>query len=428
MKLFGLNIERVRNANRRAVTNDTPVVPASGGVALTWGQLLRSQHGLDIPTFYRCVEMISGSIAQMPIEVLDKKRKQVAHALDEVFEEPTNLLTKYELMHQLMQSTLLNGNGFMHIERASDGHVVGLRWLESTHVSIYYVPTINKLAYECVDVGTGLIDPMDMVHLKFMSYDGINGQGADKIGSKAIGLARATDDAARAYFDNNCNINGIIAVHSAINEKQRADIKETWKDTYTTKGGGIAVLGGNMDFQPVSSKPNDSQMVESRQQNTLEVCRLFGINPVLVGCNTGATFSNFETAQNEFVVRTLMPYTAMIEAEFTKKLLTSRDKGRRVCLDESCLLRADKAAESSYYTQLCTNGILTINEARQQLGYEPVKGGDDIRIPFSDANQNKVAGNDEGNDKGGKKDDGNTQAGGTAEGDNNNNPKNSQNE
>jgi hypothetical protein len=56
----------------------------------------------------------------------------------------------------------------------------------------------------------------------------------------------------------------------------------------------------------------------------------------------------------------------MIEEEFSRKL------NRPVNLDESYIIKADKQKEASYYTSLVQNGLLSINEAREKLGYEPI--------------------------------------------------------
>ena len=61
-----------------------------------------------------------------------------------------------------------------------------------------------------------------------------------------------------------------------------------------------------------------------------------------------------------------------------------------VDLDETALLKTDKAATASYFSTLTTNGILTRNEARVALGHAPVDGGDTLQVAFSDIAQNTI--------------------------------------
>ena len=47
----------------------------------------------------------------------------------------------------------------------------------------------------------------------------------------------------------------------------------------------------------------------------------------------------------------------------------------------------------TYY--LVTNGLMTPNEARQQLGLPSIDGADSLIIPFTDVNQNTINNKDE---------------------------------
>ena len=44
-------------------------------------------------------------------------------------------------------------------------------------------------------------------------------------------------------------------------------------------------------------------------------------------------------------------------------------------------LQPELRDSAAYYTALVNGGIITINEARDQLGYETLEGQDEIRVP-----------------------------------------------
>ncbi len=56
---------------------------------------------------------------------------------------------------------------------------------------------------------------------------------------------------------------------------------------------------------------------------------------------------------------------------------------------------------SAYYTSLVNGGIITPNEARERLGFEPVEGAEDIRVPAN------IAGSATNPDEGGRPEEGN---------------------
>lgn len=86
----------------------------------------------------------------------------------------------------------------------------------------------------------------------------------------------------------------------------------------------------------------------------------------------------------------------MIENELTRKLVPN-EKNVKIILDTTQYLRANKKGQSEYYTALVSGGILSINEARMELGYPAIDGGETPIIPYTDINQNKVSGKQEDN-------------------------------
>ncbi len=145
-----------------------------------------------------------------------------------------------------------------------------------------------------------------------------------------------------------------------------------------------------MSYQPIQLSAEDSQLLQSRLFQVEEICRFFGVNPVLVGDLSHSSYSTLEAAQTEFLVHTLQPYIVMVEEEFTKKLLKPSESNLEINLDETAILRTDKAALASYYGTLLDKGILCINEVREELGYGEIEGGDKHLIAYTDINQNTV--------------------------------------
>jgi hypothetical protein len=63
-------------------------------------------------------------------------------------------------------------------------------------------------------------------------------------------------------------------------------------------------------------------------------------------------------------------------------------------------MRGDMKTTSEYLTTLTSGGIITINEARGQLGLSPVEGGDEIIMPYTKIEDNKINKTDEDGDQG----------------------------
>ena len=92
----------------------------------------------------------------------------------------------------------------------------------------------------------------------------------------------------------------------------------------------------------------------------------------------------------EFVTHTLFPYITLVEEEFTRKLIKPSEKDLYIDLDENFILKSDKTSQASYLSTLVSNGIMTPNEARQQLGFNAIEGGDKIMVAYSKVEDNTI--------------------------------------
>ena len=353
---------------------------------------------MNLSAVYRAVELISNSIASLPIKILiqDESGKNEAdkHPLNYVFSDRNtdNLISRFTLMKLLVQSVLLRGNGFALIERAN-GNVKALRYLEPNDVNIVYDKIKNKLYYD-IPMLKQRVEPKEMIHLVMFSYDGVKGLSVLQNAARSLGIAHSSENAAKSFFDNGMMINGILKVQGPVNQKQREDLRSAWNETYTANGSGIAILQGNMEYQSVQLSAKESQMLESRQFSVTDIARFFGINPVLLGDLSKVSFNTLEAVQNEFLVHTLQPYISMIENEFDRKLLRQSEDNLSITLETNEILRTDKAAQSNYYSTLINSGVLSINEVRKELGYNGIgEDGDKHIIPFTDVSQNTIENN-----------------------------------
>jgi len=369
---------------------------ASGALPFFTGN--NQYSAMNLSAVYRAVELISNSIASLPIKILiqDESGKNEAdkHPLNYVFSDrnTNNLISRFTLMKLLVQSVLLRGNGFALIERAN-GNVKALRYLEPNDVNIVFDKIKNKLYYD-IPMLKQRVEPKEMIHLVMFSYDGVKGLSVLQNAARSLGIAHSSENAAKSFFDNGMMINGILKVQGPVNQKQREDLRSAWNETYTANGSGIAILQGNMDYQSVQLSAKESQMLESRQFSVTDIARFFGINPVLLGDLSKVSFNTLEAVQNEFLVHTLQPYISMIENEFDRKLLRQSEDNLSITLETNEILRTDKAAQSNYYSTLINSGVLSINEVRKELGYNGIgEDGDKHIIPFTDVSQNTIENN-----------------------------------
>lgn len=400
MELFGSNILR-RNKpphphHHEGEKQPLQYVGCAANGALPFFPMSSQRSAMCLSAVYRATELISNSIASLPIKVFreatEGKNEVTEHPIAYLFNDRNadSIISKFTLIKLLVQSVLLKGNGFALIERAADRTPISLRYLEAGDVLINYDKVKNTLTYD-VPMLKKKIAPRDMLHFMMFSYDGVNGLSVLKHADRSLGIAQAAENSARNYYDNGGQLNGVLTVQGALSQQQRQDIRAAWTETYTAGGSGVAILQGNMSYQPIQLSAKDSQMLESREYNVTDIARFFGISPVLLGDLSKSSYSTLEAVQTDFLVHCLQPYVTMMENELTRKLLQPHETNLTVCLEENELLRTDKAAQSNYYSTLIQCGVMSINEVRKELGYNGIgEDGDKHIIPYSDIQTNTI--------------------------------------
>lgn len=353
------------------------------------------KNAIGLSAFFSATNLISNSIALLPVsenQLNDNKRTVVENSnITPLFYNM--FLTKFNVFKKIVEDVILKGNGYLYINRDEAGHPKSLTYLRPSQVAIQYNELTQDLYYLVTSsnkVTKKKILDKDMCHFVMHSNDGVNGLSIISYATRTIDSANATEQSAKQFFDSGCSINGIVRLKNPIvSDKQRNDIRQNWSQIH---GGdncsGVCVLSGVEDFTPITSDPNKSQMLETRRFNITEVARWFNINPILLGDLSHTAYNDIEAANIEFVQHTLLPWIEMIQNELTRKLIVN--KKRYIDLDENVLLKSNKTNMANFCKTLVTGGIMTPNEARAQLGLNPMDGCDRLIIAYSKIDDNTI--------------------------------------
>jgi len=392
MKIFGWNINKreKRNFEQPSISYEQQVANA-----LNFPFLNFNESPYTLSAFHRCVELISSSVANLPISVLfidrqGNKKQRNNHRLNVVFQNM--LLTRYQFIHNLVKDVITSGNAFAYIHRDNGGNVKQITYLQPSEVQVVYNKQRGELYYQIPSISKQQkIEPYDIIHLVQNSKDGIVGTSTLSLMNRTLKGAGYAEKTALNLFENNGQSpRGILTVESQLTKAQREDIKEKWASNLSSNG--VCVLQGNMRYQSLSATANDQQLLESRKFHQEQICQFLGIPPQLLGMGEP---KNIEELTNQFLTFTLQPIITLIEEEFTRKLFAPSEKNFRIDLDENSMLRMSKSAQAAFFSSMIERGILSINEVRSELGYESIgEQGNKHIIPFTDIEQNTINNSD----------------------------------
>ena len=112
----------------------------------------------------------------------------------------------------------------------------------------------------------------------------------------------------------------------------------------------------------------------------------------------GTQISNIESVNIQFLLQCIQPILTLIEEEMNRKLISPTERDSiYIDFDETELLRTNKQSTATYLQLLVNSGIMTRNEARVQLGLNPVDGADKLSVSYSDIQQNTIKEDSENN-------------------------------
>jgi len=329
-----------------------------------------------------CVRVLSSSVAGLPLHLyrrLPNGGKEIAREVPLyriLHERPNGWQTSYEWREQIMLHLLTHGQAFVEI--AGAGPATQLIVLHPSRMQVERIEN-GRLRYRYrEDRGTETIYSQDAImHLRWLSDDGVNGMVPVELARDAIGLARACEIHGASFFGNGARPGVVLSTDSTISAEAAEALRNGWERMHrgSERSHRTAVLqGGLKPIEIGGGNMQESQFLETRRFAVEEICRIYGVPPHLVGDLTRSSFSNIEQQSLDFVTNGLMPWLRRIELAVGRDLIT--DDTLFAEFDTRGSLRADAAGRGAYYNTLWNLGVLSVNEIRALENLNPVEGGD----------------------------------------------------
>ena len=350
------------------------------------GVKIDSDTAIQSTVVLACARVLAESIASLPLHLYrrttDRAGKTIAreHPLyRRLHTAPNSWQTSFEWREQQVLWLALWGNSYNEIRPGAAGAVSELWPLHPSRMKVERIEN-GRLRYRFRDEkGTEVIYSQDQImHIRWMSDDGVNGMVPVELARDAIGLARACEIHGARYFGNGARPGVVLVTPNEMKPEAAASLRDNWERMHRgpDRSSKTAVLTGGLDAKELTGASNqESQFLETRRFQIEEVCRLYRVPPHLVGDLTRSSFSNIEQQSIDFVQHTLLPWLRRFETAFERDLIT--DETMFAEFDTRGLLRGDATARSAYYQTLYNLGVASINEIRGWESLDPVDGGDE---------------------------------------------------
>ena len=327
---------------------------------------------LGIPAVFACVRVLAESVAALPLLVYkrdalgDRTRADGFSLYDLLHRSPNPLQTSFELREMLMGHLCLRGNAYAYIEREM-GEVMALWPLHPDRMTVEVKGRDLLYRYQIRDKEL-LYPGAEILHIKGLSSDGVMGLSPLDLCRDTWGSAKATSDYAANYFRNDASPGGLLTTAQQINAQSMSNLRESWEHGYKGKGNKhrVAILDGGLEWKSIGVNPEQSQMIDSRKFDVVEIARIFRVPLNLVMDYERSTYSNVTEQNRSFLTHTLRPWLTRFEQSMERALLTEKER-RKYNVEHltADLLRANTKERYESYKLGKEAGFLSTNEIRR---------------------------------------------------------------
>ena len=131
-----------------------------------------------------------------------------------------------------------------------------------------------------------------------------------------------------------------------------------------------------MGFKPVESGVSEQQTLSKR-----DIASIFHVPPQLIGDTASATYNNYKEARLSLYMEAVLPWLHVFVRDWNETI--GRDLNSRLAVDRDSFegIAAARNEATERVHKLWTAGLITQNEARRDLEYDPAEGGDVFYAP-----------------------------------------------
>jgi len=355
-------------ALRGTAREDWDAYYGTGPIPTLSGVNIDESSAMTISALYAALNFLAGVVASLPLRVYRSlpgggKERAVDHPLyDRLHAKPNSLgMTAWQWVYTSVMHKYLWGNWWTVVGRPS--YELTPLMPDRTWIN-YLSPTIVRTKD---NVGAEiLLDRRDVLLVPHVSLGGIMGKGVVAYARESLGLIKAQEQFASAFFGSGTKAGGFVQIPAGqgMDEDTRHGLQADFNEKYGKLGESwkAIFLSGGAEWKPQDIDAAKAQALESRLFSVAEVSRWTGLAPHLLHDLSRATFSNIEELDLALVMFTLTPIVTQIEQAMNLTFFTDAERRQYyVKFELKGLLRGNIAARTAFYTAMIDRGVFHAN-------------------------------------------------------------------
>lgn len=340
-----------------------------------------------------CIATLAMSYPEPPLQVIKKSTGEplINHRLQKLLDRPNINMSGKMFSLQNITYAAIGGSSLIHKVRNGSGMVIEL--------IPYHIGFIRPERGEQTWIKQYLYNPgngrpeipikvEDIIHLRWPSVD----PSEPWLPIAPLRLAAYdtdTDNELTRYQYTLLKNNSVppVAIETPEDAPEMSDedyerFMQRWQLKHSGSNRGLpAILQGGAKISRIGMSMAEMALDVFRDIPESRIAAAFRVPAIVAGLNVGlkqSTYSNFQEARQQFVEQTLMPMWSMHTDELTASLAPDFGDEIEITYDLSKIvaLQENEDAKYSRAVQGYDGGLLTRNEARQLIGFEPTPDGD----------------------------------------------------
>lgn len=345
----------------------------------------------DLEVVNRGVNMIVDDVSEIPTTVSREnsfkgvvpgiKRSKVDILLNK---SPNPYQDINSFKRNLITDFIIDGNIFIYFDGAHLYH------LPATDVTIHSSKETFIDKFTMRDI---TFSPNEIIHIKENSFHSIyRGVPRLKPALRTMILMKSMREFQDNFFKNGAVPGLVLKSPNTLSEKIKERMIVSWQARYRPDSGGRRplILDGGIEVDSISNVNfRELDFQSALAENEKIVLKALGVPPLMLDSGNNA---NIRPNMRMYYLETVLPIVRKVNYGL------ERFFGFELKEDISDIpaLQPELRDASAYYTSLVNGGIITAAEARARLGFDPIDGTDEIRIPAN------IAGSAANPDEGGR--------------------------
>ena len=351
---------------------------------------------------YRCINEISNNASRVKINLFRGDQELDNHPLLDLLYNPSPTMSQVEWFQALYSYLLISGNNYMLSVGGDNTPPTELYNLRPDRMKIRSGTRAMPVAYDYmlkgqivesydVDQATGgskvkhikLFNPLD-------DYYGMSPMQASSVDIDQHNLANKHNvnllqNGARpsgaVIFNPKDETGGNVQLSDVQRNQLMNDVNQRFSGT--GNAGKPMLLEGDFEWKEMGLSPKDMDFIQLKNMSAKDIALVYGVPSQLIGIPDSQTYSNFAEAKLALYNETIIPLLDRIQGDLNEWLVPMfNEQGLelRYDIDSIPAMAEQRKRVFESVSAGVKEGILTRNEAREQLGYEPIEGADSLLV------------------------------------------------